>query len=55
MTLQELIGELNTLALAYPSETRVAVQDLRYSQNITEISTIKIESSDSVLIVLEGV
>lgn len=55
MTLQELIGELNTLSLAYPPETRVAVQDLRYSQNISEISTIKIESTSEVLIVLEGI
>ena len=55
MTLQELIGELQTLALAYPAETRVAVQDMRYSSNITEISTIKVESTSDVLIVLEGV
>ena len=55
MTLEQLIGELQTLAMAYPAGTRVAVQDLRFSQSITEISTIKVESTDSVLIVLEGV
>lgn len=55
MTLQELIGELSALSLAYPPESRVVVHDLRYSQNITEISTIKIESTSEILIVLEGV
>jgi hypothetical protein len=55
MTLQELLGELSTLALAYPPDTRVLVQDTRYSTNTTEISVVRVESSDGVTVVLEGV
>ena len=35
MTLQELIGELQTLALAYPAETDIVVHFHEYEAEIT--------------------
>ena len=51
MTLQELIGELNTLALAYPAETPISVQ---YHEYVAEVVGLKsVSDSSSVTIVLE--
>jgi hypothetical protein len=46
---------LQTLALAYPANARVVVQDTRYSSNTTEISAVAVESYSDVVIVLKGV
>jgi hypothetical protein len=55
VNLQELIGELQTLALAYPSESVVMVRDTRFSDQAAEISVVRTESNDTIVIVLEGV
>jgi hypothetical protein len=55
MTLEELIGELQTLALAYPSSTPVLVRYSRFSEEKTSISSILIESDSTVRIILDGV
>lgn len=52
MTLQELIGELNTLALAYPPETQVTAS--WRDMNRSEIVGVMAESTDEVRIVIEA-
>jgi hypothetical protein len=55
MVLQELIGELQTLAQAYPASTPVVVLHTRYSEIPAEVSTVRVESSSGVQIILDGV
>ena len=52
MTLQELIGELQTLAMAYPAETEVtaAWRDMDRCQIVGVLA----ESADGVRIVIEA-
>jgi hypothetical protein len=52
MSLQELIGELQTLALAYPGETPMTV---RLADNKTPLDMVMIEADqNSVEIVVKG-
>jgi hypothetical protein len=55
MTLQELIGELITLAQAYPDTTPVVVRHSRFSEQVAQVSTVTVESSSEVQIILDGV
>ena len=51
MTLQELIGELNTLALAYPAETPIAVKYHEYTADV--VGLVSVSDSSTVTIVIE--
>lgn len=52
MTLQQLIGELQTLALAYPDATQITV---RLADNKAPLDMVLVESEDESLeIVLKG-
>ena len=55
MTLQELIGELQALALAYPAETPVMVRYQRFSEQSATVSVVVVESSSDVHVILDGV
>jgi hypothetical protein len=48
MNLQHLIGELQTLALAYPAETPVVVQNHDFDSDVTGVVVV---STDDGLIV----
>ena len=51
MTLQELIGELNALALAYPPETQVYVMS---DERADSLEAIEVVSDSHVEIHLKG-
>lgn len=53
MTLQQLIGELQTLALAYPGETPVAL-DVPSHGYRADIALIAAVSDDGIAITLTG-
>ena len=48
MTLQQLIGELSTLALAYPADTPITVHFHEYRADIVGVSVISDDSSIAV-------
>jgi len=50
MKLQELIGELQTLSLAYPSETEVLVRTHDVSADITGLTVDSDESGITILL-----
>lgn len=48
MTLQQLIGELQTLAIAYPTDTPITVHFHEYRADIVGVAVISDESSVAV-------